>query len=162
MRERQHTYNMGLRRNKELQMKFIPIPYNPQRDTIFFRPLDIIRNLDYQLWADFSQLRTIQHIAIPLDQDPKLDPLDVLEQVVWRRLLEACDNLKSITFVLGSEEVSRKSWGTVEARRVENWALEGIHERKGLEWKGKRINVADLRGESAAWRVGTLGRWEWM
>lgn len=99
------------------RMEFIP-----ERDTIFFRPMDYsMNNRLRSIPPNFGgHLICIEHVAIPLDLK-KPTPC----ALYWTHDIRAFPKLKTLTFMLGCAE---KSWigdPLIELREMEHWFADG-------------------------------------
>jgi hypothetical protein len=86
-----------------------------------------------------SGIDTIQHLAIPLEQQ------GLPSRYEWRSILWSMKALKTLTFMVGSKE---KSWQDsqrgIELRDVEQWYVDGRSRDIVCGGSGGRIDVKEV------------------
>ncbi|KUJ23989.1 uncharacterized protein LY89DRAFT_679252 [Mollisia scopiformis] len=112
--------------------------FTPERDTIFFRPMDhSLGNSLRSLPSNFrGHIVRIQHIAIPLDLKK-----GVSSTRWWASELVAFPKLKTLTFMLGCTEKSWTGDRSIELRDMEQWFVDGRKRTVeiDLEWPSERM-----------------------
>lgn len=96
-----------------------PLPFIPERDTIFFRSLDRPQGGLQSLACSVAGFENIQHLALPLPSNG----LSLRNE--WRMCLGLFRDLKTLTFLVGSKEQSWVEDGEIELRDVEEWFADG-------------------------------------
>lgn len=128
----------------------------PERDTLFFRPMD--HSLDNRVQAlslAFLGLHQIEHLAIPLDIKRPIP-----HSIQWASDMSDrfCLKLKTLTFMLGCEEKSWLGDASIELRDLEQWCVDGRRRMVKINYAGwvqlhedrSPFDISELSGRMVA------------
>lgn len=113
-----------------------PLPFIPERDTIFFRSLDRPQGGLQSLACSVTGFENIQHLALPLQKSGL--PL----RNEWKMCLGLFRDLKTLTFLVGGKDQSWVGEEEIELRNIEEWFVDG--RERMMKCDGWSLDVAEI------------------